>query len=138
MLTHSLNFFIVTKRISDRNHFCKWQFLYIVNFASGSFCWNYVTDTFYKTYAGDNVCWNYAGFETLLQLCMCIFCYSYVGGSFRCNHAYDRFYWNYTVRSCRTYASDSFWIEYISENSYSIYAGGTFCCNYAGGTFHSA
>ena len=28
----------------------------LVNFAGGSFCWNYAIDTFYGNYAGDNVC----------------------------------------------------------------------------------
>ena len=41
----------------------------VVNFAGGSFCWNYATDTFYSNYAGANVCCNYAGLEVLLQLC---------------------------------------------------------------------
>ena len=60
MLTHWLNFFTVTKRISGWHHFCKWKFLYLVNSASGSFCWIYVTDTLNSNYAGDNI----------LQLCM--------------------------------------------------------------------
>ena len=30
MLTFLLNFFIVTKRISDWQHFCKWKFLYAI------------------------------------------------------------------------------------------------------------
>ena len=30
MLTHLLNFFIVTKRISDWHHFCKLKFLYSI------------------------------------------------------------------------------------------------------------
>ena len=69
VLAHLLNFFIVTKRISDWHHFCKWKFLYIVNSIGGIFCWNHVTDTLYINYAGDNICCNYAGFEVLLQLC---------------------------------------------------------------------
>ena len=37
----------------------------IVNSAGGSFCWNYATDTFYATDAGDDVCWIYAAFEVV-------------------------------------------------------------------------
>ena len=84
-------FFIVTKRTSDRHHFCKKKFLCIVSSAGGSFCWNYV----YSNYAGDN---NY---------------YSYVGGSFCCNHACDCFCCNYSVRSfCSTYESDGLFIYF--------------------------
>ena len=41
----------------------------VVNYAGGSFCWNYATDT-YNNYADANICCNYAGFEILLQLCL--------------------------------------------------------------------
>ena len=34
----------------------------VVNFAGGSFCWNYGTDTLYGNYTGDNVCYIYADF----------------------------------------------------------------------------
>ena len=34
VLTHLLNFFFVTKRVSDWHRFCK------LNSAGGSFCWN--------------------------------------------------------------------------------------------------
>ena len=97
MLTHWLNFFTVTKRISGWHDLCKWKFLYIVNSAGGSFCWNYVTDALYTNYAGDKVCCNYESFEALLQLCTWYFLYSYVGGSFCCNHACDCFCCNYCV-----------------------------------------
>ena len=36
--------------------------VFVVNSAGGSFCWNYVTDTFYSNYAGDKV-------HYLLHLC---------------------------------------------------------------------
>ena len=35
----------------------------VVNSTDSSFCWNYVTDTFYGNNAGNNVCCIYAGFE---------------------------------------------------------------------------
>ena len=66
--TQWLNFFIVTKRISEWHHFCKWKFLYIVNSAGGSFCWNYVTDILYSNYAGGNVCCNYASLQVVLSV----------------------------------------------------------------------
>ena len=55
------NFFIITKRISNWHHFCKWKFLQSIS-AGGSFCWNYATDTFYSNYANANV-------AIMLQLC---------------------------------------------------------------------
>ena len=45
----------------------------VVNAAGGSFCWNYVTDTFYINYEGAIICCNYAGFSVLLQLCQWYF-----------------------------------------------------------------
>ena len=59
MLTHSLNFLIVTflqVKVS------------VVNSVGGSFCWNYATDTFYGNYASDNVCCIFAGFEVVLSV----------------------------------------------------------------------
>ena len=41
----------------------------VVNFASGSFCWNYATDSFYSNDTDANIPCNYACFEVLLQLC---------------------------------------------------------------------
>ena len=61
VLTHSFNFFIITKRICDLHHFCKWKFLYSILQVAVS--------TFYTNYADANVCCNYASFEVLLQLC---------------------------------------------------------------------
>ena len=70
----------------------------LVNSAGRSFCWNYVTDTFYDNHADDNVvaimqvlrfCCNFAGGT---------FCYSYVE-SLCCNYAGDCFYYSYAVRS---------------------------------------
>ena len=124
MLTHSLSFFIETKRISKWHHFCKWKFLYIVNSADGSFCWNYVTDTiaiiqvttFVVIMQVLRLYCNYAGST---------FCYSYVGRFFCCNHGCDCFCYNCAVRRfCSTYASDSFCIKYMSVKFYCIYAGG--------------
>ena len=40
----------LTGTISAPKRFC-----ITVNSAGGSFCWNYVTDTLYSNYAGDNV-----------------------------------------------------------------------------------
>ena len=57
MITHLLNFFIVTKsQIGTIS----------ASSAGGNFCWNYATGTFYGSYAGDNVCCIYAGFEVVL------------------------------------------------------------------------
>ena len=64
VLTHPLNFFIVTKRIWLAP-FLQMK-VFAVNSADGSFCLNYATDTFYGNYAGDNVCCIYAGFEVML------------------------------------------------------------------------
>ena len=62
MVTHWLNFFIVTKQISNRHHSASESFC--INSTGGSFCWNYAT--FYGNYAGDNICIIYAGLEVLL------------------------------------------------------------------------
>ena len=67
IFTHSLNFFIMTKTISD-SPFLQVK-VSIVNSVGCSVCWNYVTDAFYSNYAGANICCNYAAFEVLLQLC---------------------------------------------------------------------
>ena len=40
----------------------------VVNSAGDSFCWNYVTDTFYGNCASDNVCCFFADFELLLSV----------------------------------------------------------------------
>ena len=59
MLTHSLNFLIVTflqVKVS------------VVNSARGSFCWNYAADAFYGNYADDNVYCMFAGFEVVLSV----------------------------------------------------------------------
>ena len=40
----------------------------VVNSAGGSFCWNYVTGTFYGKYASDNICCIFAGFEAVLSV----------------------------------------------------------------------
>ena len=42
----------------------------IVNSTGGSFCCNYVTDTFYGNYAGDNVSCIYSGFAVVLFVTM--------------------------------------------------------------------
>ena len=49
MLAHWLNFFIVTKRISDWAPFVqvKVSVYIIVHSVGGSFCWNAVSDTLY-------------------------------------------------------------------------------------------
>ena len=67
MLTHSLNFFTVNKRISLA------PFLLVkvaaVNSAGGSFCCNYATDLcIYGNYASDNVCCIFVGFQVLLSV----------------------------------------------------------------------
>ena len=149
MLTHWLNLFIATKRISECHHFCKWKFLYIVNSIGGSFCWNYVTDTLYSHYAGSNVCCNYASFEAPLQLCRCYFRLQLSWWIFLLQSCNRKFH--YSVRSllhrtvyyywtlfCCTYATDSFRIKYVGDNFYCIYACGNLCCSYAGGTCCSA
>ena len=65
MLTHLLNFFIVTKRISDWHHFCKWKFLL-------ELCnWHFL--------------WQLCKWQRLLHFCRFwggTFCYLYVGWSF--------------------------------------------------------
>ena len=40
----------------------------VVNSAGGSFCWNYVTDTFYGNYARENACGIFVGFEVVLSV----------------------------------------------------------------------
>ena len=40
----------------------------VVNSAGGSFCWNYLRNTFYGNYVGDNVCCIYAVFELVLSV----------------------------------------------------------------------
>ena len=40
----------------------------LVNSAGGSFSWNYATESFYGSYAGDNVCCICAGFEVVLSV----------------------------------------------------------------------
>ena len=114
---HSLDFFIVTKRI--------WlaPFLQVkisvLNSGGGSFCWNCAFDTiaimkvtsvaiiqvlrFYCNYSGG------------------AFCYSYAGGYFCCNHAGDCFSCNCAVRR---YAGDN----YAGDNFYCNYAGWGLCC----------
>ena len=67
VLTHSLNFFIVTKRILDWHHFSSESFC-SQSCAGGSFCWNYGTHTFYGNYAGHNNCCIYSGFEVVLSV----------------------------------------------------------------------
>ena len=45
----------------------------VVNSADGSLCWNYAADTFYGSYARDNVCCIFAGFEVVLFVtCMLV------------------------------------------------------------------
>ena len=96
MITHSPNFFIVTKRISDWYHFCKWNILQLILQVEVSV--GTMQMTLYGNYIGDNVCWIHACFEVVL-------CYWYVGESFCCNYTGDCFCCNYAVRSfCSTYA----------------------------------
>ena len=40
----------------------------VVNSAGGSFCWNYLRNTFYGNYVADNVCCIYAVFELVLSV----------------------------------------------------------------------
>ena len=92
----------------------------------GSFCWNYVTNTFYGNYSGDNVFCIYAGFEVVL-------CYRYVGESFSYNFACNCLCWNYAVRSFAalmqvTVSAANMWVTiFIVIMQIEV------CCNYAGG-----
>ena len=101
-----LNFFTITKRVSDWHHFCKWKFLLSILQVAVS-VGTIATDTFYSNYAGANICCNYAVFEVLLQLCFCTIssgesiCHKYVG---------DNFYWNYALGSlCYNHAGSIFY-----------------------------
>ena len=138
VLTHSLNFFIITKRISDWHSFCKWKVLYIVISAGGSlFCWSYVTDTLYSDYTIDKVCCNYAGFGALLQLCRWYFLLQLCWWIFLLQSCM----WLFLLQLCRSKFLQhlcSFCIKCVGDNSYCIYAGGSLCSNYAGGPFCSA
>ena len=97
MLTHLLNFFIVTKRISYWHHFWKWKFLHIVHSAGGRFCWDYVTDTLEQLCRWQCLLqlWRFWGPEALVQLCR----------------------WYFPLQLCWwiwcTNSSDSFSIEYV-------------------------
>ena len=75
-----------------------WGKVSVVNSAGGSFCWNYVTDTFYSNYAGANVCCNMQFLRFYCNYVGGTFCYSYVGRSFCCNYAGDCFCCNYAVK----------------------------------------
>ena len=110
MLTLLLNLFIVTKRISDWHHFCRWQFL--LELCS----WHFL--------------WQLCKWQCLLHFCRFwggTFCYWYVGGSFCCNYAVRSF--------CSTYAGISFCNKYVDDNFYCNYADGNVCYNCAGGIF---
>ena len=92
-------FFIITKRISDWHHFCKWKFLLSIQQVAVSVRTIQLTLStaiiqvlrFYCDYVGGT------------------FCYNYVGGSFCCNYASDCFCCNYAVWSfCSVSAGESF------------------------------
>ena len=119
VLTHSLNFFIVTKRISYWHHFCKWEFLL-------ELCnWHFL--------------WRLCRWQFLLHLFRfwgSTFCYWYVGGSFCYNYAGECVCCNYVVRNfCSTLSDDSFCCKYVGGNFYCNYVDGSLCCNYTGGIF---
>ena len=117
MLTHSLNFFIVNKRISLA------PFLLVkvaaVNSAGGSFCWNYATDLcIYGNYASDNVCCIFVGFQVLLSVTGTLVDLSVTimqVGCYCCSYAVRRF--------CSTYVSDSFCSKYVGDKFYCNCAG---------------
>ena len=101
VLTHLFNFFIVTKRISDWHHFCKWMCMLFSQFCRWHFCWNYATYTFCRDYAGDTnvllqLC-RFWGYVAIMQVVLSVTVI--IGGSFCCNHAGDCFFCNYAVRS---------------------------------------
>ena len=108
VLTHSLDFFIVTKRISDWHPFCKWSFLLRTMQLTLSMTIMQVTLHLCGFWGGTFWCW-------------CL------GGSFRYNYAVRNF--------CGTYAGDSFYSKYVRGNSYCNYADGSLCYNYAGDIF---
>ena len=70
MLTHLLDLFIVTKRISDWHHFSKWKFLYSIlqMTVSVGTMQLMLSLVFFGNYAGDNVCCIYTGFEVVLSV----------------------------------------------------------------------
>ena len=107
VLTHSPNFFIATKRISDWHHFLQVK-VSVVNSAGGSFCWNYETDTLYSNYAGDNVCCIYANFEVVLFVIL------FWGGSGKervwpCDPLFNDEYYRYLIKT------DDFHLTYTTE-----------------------
>ena len=120
VLTHLLNFFIVTKRATDCHHFCKWKFLLEL------YNWHFL----------QQLC----RWQRLLHLCSFrgdTFCYRYAGRSFCCNYAGDCFCCNYAVRSLW-----SRWqvLQQICgwQFFHCNYADGSPCCSYAGEIFCSA
>ena len=127
VLIHSLNFFIVNKRISDW-HLVK---VSVVNSAAGSFCCNYATDLCaYGNYASDNICCILAGFQVLLSV---------TGMLVDLSVTIMQVTVSVAVRSfCSTYAGDSFCSKYVGDNFYFNYADGSLFCNYVGGIFCSA
>ena len=116
MLTHLLNFFIVTERISDWHHFC--------NSAGSSFYFLLQLCRFSGLY------YNYAGGT---------FCYSYVGGSFWYNYAGDCFCCNYAVRnSCSTLMQVTVCAANIWVKIFIVIMQVGVCCNYTSGIFCNA
>ena len=119
MLTYSFNFFIITKRISDWHHFCKWKFLWSILQMAVSVGTMQLTLSMAIIQVPISVavmhvlrfCCNYVGGT---------FCYSYAGGSFCYNYAPDRFHCNYAIRSfCSIYADEGFaanmWVTIFIE-----------------------
>ena len=96
MLTHSLNFFVKTKRISEWHHFCKWKFLWSILQVAVYIGTMQLTFSIAIMQVLNSV----AIMQVLSFYCNYVggtFCFSYAGGSFCCNYARDCFCCSYTV-----------------------------------------
>ena len=98
VLTHSLNFFIITKIFSDWYHFCEWKFLQSVLQLAVSVETMQLTLSIAIILVPTSV----AIMQFLRFYCNYVcdtFSYIYLGGPFCCNYAGDCFCCNYAVRT---------------------------------------
>ena len=133
VLTHSLNFFIITKRVSDWHHFCEWNFLYSILQVAVSVG----TMQLPLSIAIMQLPTSVAIMQFLRFYCNYVggtFCYIYFDRSFCCNYAGDCFCWNYF---CTIYGGESVCSKYVGDNLYWNYGCGSLCYNHVGGIFYS-
>ena len=161
VLTHSFNFFIITKRICDLHHFCKWKFLYSILQVAVSVGTTQLTLSISIMQMLTSV----AIMQVLKFYCNYVggtFCYTYVGGSFCCNDAGDfsvaiysyRFLqhlcrWKFLQQICgwQILLKLSKWepvaimqvalsaVHYAHDYFYCNCAGDCFCCSYVCDSF---